>query len=358
MTRLFKPITIGDLPLPHRIIMAPLTRGRAGGERIPNDMMVEYYRQRAGAGLIISEATIISPQGAGWVNAPGIYNDEQVRGWTRVTEAVHAAGGRIFLQLWHMGRVSHPDFHGGELPVAPSAIAIPGEIRTPLGKKAHGTPRALALEEIPGVVRQYADATERAQEAGFDGVEIHGANGYLIDQFLRTGSNQRTDLYGGPVENRARFLLEVTEAVIATWRAERVGVRLSPRSEFNGQHDDDPTETFSYAAEQLNRFGLAYLHVLEALPGHVLYMPGERITPSLRERFHGPLMINGGYTAELAEAAIARGETDMVTFGVPFIANPDLPERYRRGAPLNPPDARTFYTAGAEGYIDYPALAS
>src|SRR4051794_35052837 len=228
MNALFTPATVGDLELPNRIIMAPLTRGRAGAERIPNDLMVEYYRQRASAGLIISEATQISPQGAGWVDSPGIHESAHVRGWERVTEAVHSAGGRIFLQLWHMGRASHPDFHNGELPVAPSAIAISGDgIRTPKGKKPYVAPRALALEEIPGVVQQYAAAAQLAKDAGFDGVEIHGANGYLIDQFLRDGSNRRTDRYGGSIENRARFLREVTEAVVDVWGAERVGVRVS-----------------------------------------------------------------------------------------------------------------------------------
>jgi N-ethylmaleimide reductase len=357
MNALFEPITIGDLALPNRIVMAPLTRGRAGAERIPNDLMVEYYSQRASAGLIITEATQISPQGAGWVDSPGIHEPEHIRGWQRVTDAVHAEGGRIFLQLWHMGRASHPDFHNGKLPVAPSAIAIRGDgIRTPQGKKPYVAPRALDLTEIPGVVQQYVAAARNAQEAGFDGVEIHGANGYLIDQFLRDGSNQRTDSYGGSVANRARFLLEVTEAVVAAWSPERVGVRLSPTNNFNDQSDSDPEETFVYAAGQLNRFGLAYLHVLEALPGHMLAAPGPRVTPSIRRNFRGPLMVNGGYTAELASQAIDAGDADLVAFGVPFIANPDLVERFRSGAPLNPPDVPTFYSTGPKGYIDYPAL--
>lgn len=359
MNSLFKPLPVGALTLPNRIVMAPLTRGRAGDSRVPNDMMVEYYRQRAGAGLIISEATLISPQGAGWVGAPGIYEPAQIEGWKRVTAAVHEAGGRIVLQLWHMGRASHPDFHGGALHVAPSAIAIRGEgIRTPLGKKPHETPRALETAEIPGIVQQYATATRNAREAGFDGVEIHGANGYLIDQFLRDGSNQRTDEYGGSVANRARFLLEVTEAVVNAWEPGRVGLRLSPTNEYNDQRDSDPIVTFGYAAQQLNRFNLAYLHVLEALPGHMLAAPGPRVTPTIRHAYRGVLMLNGGYTAELAAEAIDRGETDLVSFGVPFISNPDLVERYRTGAPLNPPDVTTFYTDGTEGYTDYPALAT
>ena len=290
MNPLFTPFTIGDLELPNRVVMAPLTRGRADEGSIPNEMMAEYYGQRAGAGLIISEATHISPQGRGWVGAPGIHNDEQVRGWQRVTDAVHAKGGRIFLQLWHMGRASHPDFHeGGALPVAPSAIAISNDhIHTPQGKKAYEVPRALETDEISGIVQDYAKAATLAKEAGFDGVEIHGANGYLIDQFLRDGTNKRTDRYGGSIENRVRFLLEVTEAVVGAWRPERVGVRLSPTSDFNDQRDSDPEALFTHAAAHLDRFGLAYLHVLEALPGHMLAMPGPRRTPAIRNGLRRP----------------------------------------------------------------------
>jgi len=359
MNPLFTPFTIGDLELPNRLIMAPLTRGRADDGSIPNEMMAEYYRQRASAGLIITEATHISPQGRGWVGAPGIHNAEQVRGWQRVTDAVHAEGGRIFLQLWHMGRASHPDFHeGGALPVAPSAIAIANdEIHTPLGKKPYAMPRALERDEIPGVVQQYATATRLAQEAGFDGVEIHGANGYLIDQFLRESSNQRTDEYGGSVANRARFLLEVTEAVVSAWRPERVGLRISPTSGYNGQGDSDPEALFTRVARELNRFGLAYLHALEALPGHMLAMPGPRISPAIRKAFRGPFIINGGYDADSGAEAIEHGEADLIAFGVPFLANPDLVARYRTGAPLNAPDFATFYSSGPTGYTDYPALA-
>ena len=359
MDRLFTPFTIGDLELPNRLVMAPLTRGRADDLCVPNAMMAEYYRQRAGAGLIISEATHISPQGRGWVGAPGIHSAEQVRGWQRVTEAVHAEGGRIFLQLWHMGRASHPDFHDdGAFPVAPSAIAITNDqIDTPKGKKPYPVPRALEREEIPGLVQQYVAATKLAQEAEFDGVEIHGANGYLIDQFLRQSSNQRTDDYGGSIENRVRFLLEVTEAVVNAWRSERVGLRLSPTSGFNDQSDGDPGALFTHAAQELNRFHLAYLHVLEALPGHMLAGPGPRVTPSIRKTFQGPLMVNGGYDARLGEQAIERKETDLISYGVPFLANPDLVERYRTGAPLNAPDFATFYATGPKGYTDYPTLA-
>jgi N-ethylmaleimide reductase len=358
MNSLFTPFTIGDLELPNRLVMAPLTRGRAGAENIPNDIMAEYYRQRATAGLIVSEATHISPQGRGWFGAPGIHNAAQVRGWEKVTEGVHAEGGRMFLQLWHTGRASHPDFHDGAPAVAPSPIAIRNdEIHTPLGKKPYPTPRALETAEIPGVVQDYARAAALAKEAGFDGVEIHGANGYLIDQFLRDGSNQRSDRYGGSIENRARFLLEVTEAVIGAWRSERVGLRISPTSNFNDQHDSNPEALFTHLAKELNRFGLAYLHVLEALPGHMLAAPGPRVTPSIRKAFSGPLMVNGGYDAELGAKAIERGETDLVAYGVPFLTNPDLVERYRIGAPLNAPDFGTFYAEGPKGYTDYPALA-
>ena len=358
MSSLFTPFTLGDLTLPNRILMAPLTRGRTGPDRVPNDLMVEYYRQRAAAGLLISEATIISDQAAGWVNSPGIYQPAHVRGWQRVTDAVHAEGGRIVVQLWHMGRSSHPDFQpGGALPVAPSAIPIRGdEIHTPSGKKPYPTPRALETGEIPGIVEDYARATRLTQEAGFDGVEIHGANGYLIDQFLRDGTNQRTDCYGGSVENRARFLLEVTEAVVRAWRPERVGVRLSPTGAFGDMSDRNPAAIFGYAVEQLNRFGLAFLHVTEPLPGHPLATDAARVAPLLRRLFKGPFIINGGYDAPLGARAIDEGAADLVAYGVPFLANPDLVERFRKAAPLNPPDFATFYSGGAKGYTDYPTL--
>jgi N-ethylmaleimide reductase len=355
---LFEPIQVGAIELRNRMVMAPLTRARAGVERIPNALMVEYYRQRASAGLIISEATHVSAQGIGWVETPGIHTDAQVQGWRHVTEAVHQEGGKIYLQLWHTGRASHPDFQvGGALPVSASAIAPIGDAHTPLGKKPYVTPRALETDEIPGVVQTYADATRRAQDAGFDGVEIHAANGYLIDQFLRDGSNHRTDGYGGSIANRLRFLQEVTEAVVAAWSANRVGVRLSPTNPFNDMKDSSSVATFSAAAELLNRYGLAYLHVLEALPGHFLAGEGEFVTPHLRQIFDGPLMVNGGYGRETGAEAIAQGEADLIAYGVPFIANPDLPERFRHNAPLNPPDPTTFYAPGQKGYTDYPDLA-
>lgn len=355
---LFEPIQVGTLTLRNRLVMAPLTRARAGVERIPNALMVEYYRQRASAGLIISEATHVSEQGIGWVETPGIHTDAQVQGWQQVTEAVHQEGGKMYLQLWHTGRASHPDFQvNGALPVSASAIAANGNAHTPLGKKPYVTPRALDIEEIPGVVQTYADATRRAQDAGFDGVEIHAANGYLIDEFLRDGSNHRTDAYGGSIPNRLRFLQEVTEAVVDAWSADRVGVRLSPTNPFNDMKDSNPVATFSAAAELLNRYGLAYLHILEALPGHMLAGEGEFVTSYLRKIFDGPLMVNGGYGRETGAAAIAQGDADLIAYGVPFIANPDLPERFCHNASLNPPDPATFYAPGPKGYTDYPALA-
>jgi N-ethylmaleimide reductase len=358
MKDLFTPIKMGALALPNRILMAPLTRARAGVERLPNELMKEYYRQRATAGLIISEATQISEQASGWVQTPGIHTDEQTNRWQMITDAVHAQGGKIVLQLWHMGRASHPDFQpGGGLPVSASAIRPAGEVHTPLGKKPFVTPRALELDEIPGVIQQYVEATKRSQDAGFDGVEIHGANGYLIDQFLRDCSNQRTDAYGGSVANRARFLVEVTEAVVAAWSCDRVGVRLSPVNPFNDMRDSDPMATFTYAAEALNAFDLAYLHVVEASPGHPLAGDSDPIAPSMRQVYRNALILNGGYDLKQGNAAIADGAADAIAYGVPFIANPDLVERFRHNLSLNPPDPTTFYTHDAKGYTDYPVLS-
>jgi N-ethylmaleimide reductase len=358
LKQLFSPLQVGALNLPNRIVMAPLTRGRSGAERIPNDMMMEYYTLRAEAGLIISEATQISEQGAGWDESPGIHTDAQVKGWQKITEAVHHHGGRIVLQLWHTGRASHPDFQpGGVLPVSASAIAINGHSRTPQGKKPYVTPRPLELDEIPGVVQQYATATLRAQEAGFDGVEIHAANGYLIDQFLRDSVNQRTDAYGGSIANRARFLLEVTDAVVNNWSGDRIGIKLSPgNGVFNDMGDSDPQGTFTYVAEALNAFNLAYLHVQEPLTGHMLAAEGDRCAPAIRSAYQGVLMLGGGYDAELGEVAIANGDADLIAYGVPYIANPDLVQRFRLGAALNAPDPDTFYSRGEKGYLDYPAL--
>jgi N-ethylmaleimide reductase len=346
---LLSPVRIGPYTLPNRMAMAPMTRNRAGEGNVPTEHTATYYAQRASAGLLITEATQVSEQGVGYLGTPGIHTDAQTEGWRRVTDAVHARGGRIFLQLWHVGRISHPDLQpGGSLPVAPSAIQPEGMAYTASGKKPFVTPRALDADEIPGIVAQFAIGARRALDAGFDGVEVHAANGYLIDQFLRDGSNQRTDTYGGSVENRARFLLEVVEAVVAVWGADRVGVRFSPTSPFNDMRDSDPATTFGYASRELDRFGLAYLHVIEPVETET------PVVPVLRESFRGPLMINGGYTQETGNAVLAAGRVDLVSFGVPFLANPDLPERFAEGAPLNTPDPSTFYFGTEKGYIDYP----
>lgn len=356
MKTIFDPITIGDLQLQNRIFMAPMTRGRSDLGGIPNTLMAKYYSLRADAGLIISEATAISPHGAGWLGAPGIWNEAQVKGWKLVTDAVHAMKGHIFLQLWHMGRVSHPDFLEGELPVAPSEIAAQGETTTPAGKKKYVTPRALTVQEIKTTIQDYALGAKHAIQAGFDGVEIHAANGYLIDQFIRDGSNKRTDEYGGSIENRLRFLLEVTSAVIAAVGANKVGVRLSPKGAYNDMHDSDPGKTFCSAAEMLSGLKIAYLHTMEPLPGHMMAAEGERITPHIRKIFTGTLVTNGGYNLELANKALANNESDAFAFGVPFLANPDLVARFRKNVALNIPDFNTFYTPGSKGYTDYPSM--
>lgn len=354
MTDLFSPLTLGPLTLPNRLVMAPLTRSRAADGDVPSDLAVTYYTQRATAGLIISEATQISPQGKGYPKTPGIYSEAQVAGWRRVTDSVHDAGGRIFMQLWHVGRISPPSIQeNGALPVAPSAIK-------PAGEK-FVTPRALESSELPGVIQQYATGAQNAKDAGFDGVEVHGANGYLLDQFLRDSTNQRTDEYGGSVQNRARLLLEVTEAIIKIWGADRVGARLSPYSEFNDLRDSDPIGTFTYVAQKLRGLGLVYLHVIEPVHAdHMMSMPQSEtqpIAPILREAFGGTFMLNGGYDKETGMNAIESGDADLIAFGVPFIVNPDLVRRYQSDAPLNTPDQSTFYGGGAEGYTDYPALA-
>lgn len=355
MTDLFTPIRVGPLELPNRVFMAPMTRNRAP-DNVPTALMKVYYSQRAEAGLIISEGAQISEQGIGYPATPGIHTDAQVAGWKAITDAVHERGGHMFCQLWHCGRVSHPDFHGGELPVAPSAVRPEGQAFTPGGLKDFVTPRALEPEEIPGIVADYAHAADCARRAGFDGVEIHAANGYLIDQFLRDGSNRRTDAYGGSIENRARFLLEVTEAVCDTLGADRVGVRLSPLNPFNDMRDSNPEATFSYAVKALNRFGLGYLHITEMgseAPGAA--GPAFDLR-RLRPLWLGVYVTNGGYDKARANAAIAAGEADAVAFGVLFLANPDLVTRFRRDAPLNAPDPDTFYGGDEHGYTDYPAL--
>src|SRR5688500_4512380 len=346
------------LQLPNRIIMAPMTRGRAGVQRTANSLMAEYYSQRAAAGLIVTEGTAISPQGYGWMGSPAIYTEAHVAGWKSVTEAVHRKGGRIFLQLWHTGRVSHPDFQDGEMPIGPSAIAASGDTHTPSGEKPYVMPRAMTRRDIANAVREYAQAAERAWAAGFDGVEIHAANGYLIDQFIRDGSNHRTDAYGGSVQKRLRFLLEVTEAVAQRVPVDRVGVRLSPTNPYNDMLDADPAATFTQAAKALNRFGLAYLHVVETVAKDSSSQSQMRIAPRMRAAFAGPLILNGGYDATTGAAALAAGEADLIAYGRHFLANPDLVERLRRGAPLNRPDTSTFYTDGPKGYTDYAPLAA
>ncbi|MBD2229960.1 alkene reductase [Phormidium tenue] len=355
---LFTPIKLGAYDLPNRIVMAPLTRNRAGEGNVPQAVNVTYYEQRASAGLIITEASQVSPQGQGYPATPGIHSAEQVAGWQKITEAVHAKGGRIFLQLWHVGRISHPSLQpDGATPVAPSAVQPKGDAMTYEGMQRFVTPRALELEEIPSIVDQYRQAAKYALEAGFDGVEVHGANGYLLDQFLRDGTNHRTDAYGGPVENRARLLLEVTEAVVEVFGGDRVGVRLSPSSTFNDMTDSDPRATFGYAIQALNQFNLAYLHLLEPSEADLRYGGTPIPTKEFRPLYNGLLMVNWDYDQAAGNAAIASGDADLVSYGKLFIANPDLPERFAKNAPLNEPNPDTFYGGGEEGYIDYPALA-
>ncbi len=356
---LFSELELGPYRLPNRIVMAPMTRNRAGPGNVPTELMTEYYRQRAGAGLIITEASQVSPQGMGYPATPGIHSHEQVAGWQGITEAVHAAGGRIFLQLWHVGRISHPSLQpGGAAPVAPSAICPQGEAMTYEGPKPFVIPRVLTMEEIPGIVESYRAGAENAAAAGFDGVEIHGANGYLLDQFLRSGSNHRVDAYGGSLENRARLLLEVTEAVCAVWGGERVGLRLSPVQPFNDMYDADPRETFVQTVQWLNRFGLAYLHVTRMGKDNPGLAGPDFDFGELRAAWNGPYMTNFGYDKARANAELAAGEADLVAFGVPYLANPDLPERLRQDAPLNAPDPDSFYGGDARGYTDYPFLGA
>jgi N-ethylmaleimide reductase len=356
---LFEPLRLGQLELPNRVVMAPLTRQRAALGNVPTALNALYYAQRASAGLIISEATQVAPEGQGYAATPGIHTQAQSEGWRRVTDAVHRAGGRIFLQLWHVGRISDPCYQPNRgLPVAPSAIAAPGQAYTPDGPRPFVTPRALELEEIPHVVAQYAEGARRAREVGFDGVEVHGANGYLIDQFLLDGTNHRTDMYGGSIENRARFLLEVTRAVAEVWSPERVGVRLSPRGTFNGMSDSNRAAVFSHVVRRLDELGLAYLHLVDPVRPSVFDNPDvPRLAPRLRPLFRGPLIINGGFDREAAIQALTSVEAELVAFGAPFIANPDLPERLRLGSPLNEAEPVTFYGGGERGYTDYPALS-
>jgi 2,4-dienoyl-CoA reductase-like NADH-dependent reductase (Old Yellow Enzyme family) len=349
MSKLFDPLTLGDLHLPNRVVMAPLTRCRASAGRVPNAMMARYYAQRASAGLIISEATSVSPMGVGYPDTPGIWSDEQVAGWKRVTQAVHAAGGRILLQLWHVGRVSHPSYLNGELPVAPSAVKPAGHVSLIRPQTEFVTPRALGIEELPGIVEAFRKGAENAKAAGFDGVEIHGANGYLLDQFLQDSTNQRSDAYGGSIENRARLMLEVTDAVISVWGAGRVGMHLAPRGDAHDMGDSDPLATFSYVARELGRRGIAFICARE-------HAGDGRIGPALKQAFGGVYIANENFTGESAQHALAAGEADAVAFGKSFIANPDLPRRLHEKAPLNPFDSSTFYGGGEGGYLDYPTL--
>lgn len=349
---LLSPVKLGPYALSNRAVMAPLTRSRAGDGDAPTALAAQYYAQRASAGLIITEGSQVSPQGKGYPRTPGIFSDEQVVGWEQVTQAVHDQGGRIFLQLWHVGRLSHSSIQPqGGLPVAPSAIAPEGELYTANGMQPYETPRALAIEEIPGVVEDFRRAAQNAKRAGFDGVEIHGANGYLIDQFLRDGANQRTDAYGGSAQNRVRLLKEIVEAVITVFGADRVGVRLSPSLAIFSMSDSDPAATFTHAARMLAGYGLAYLHVVQI--GDPAFDYG-----AIRRAFGGVYIANGGFDAETAEAAITLGAADLIAFGAKFLANPDLVERLRREAPLNTPDPATFYQGEAHGYTDYPTLVT
>ncbi len=357
MSTLFETVQFGPYQLQNRFAMAPLTRSRALEGDVPNPLAIEYYTQRASAGLIIAEATQISPQGKGYISTPGIYNQEQVQAWQAITSAVHAKGGRIFLQLWHVGRISHSSLQPeNALPVAPSAIAANGQTYTPQGFVPLETPRALGLDEIPGIVEQYRHGAQLALQAGFDGVEIHAANGYLLDQFLRDGSNKRDDAYGGSIENRARLLLEVTQAVVDVWGGDRVGIRLSPLSPFNDMQDSNPEATFSYVVEQLNQFGMLYLHLVEGATGGAREPEGGFDLSKLRKLFKGLYIANNGYDKTMAEEAVASGKADLIAFGRPFISNPDLVHRYKTNAPLNELDATTLYGGGAKGYTDYPAL--
>lgn len=353
---LFSPIKIGNFTLRNRIFMAPMTRCRSVQDNIPNDMMAHYYAQRASAGLIITEATQISTHGIGYPNTPGIHNAEQVEGWKKVTKTVHEKGGRIFLQLWHVGRISHPTFHNGELPFAPSAIKPAGSIYTPLGMKEFVTPHMLSLDEIKMVVEQYVQGAKNAIEAGFDGVEIHGANGYLIDQFLRDGTNTRDDAYGGSVKNRARFLFEIVSGICDAIGADKTGLRLSPSGTFNDIKDSNPQKHFTYICEKLNDFNLAYLHIIDALEGDIRHGANVVELSVLREAYKGVLVANGAYTKERGMMAIHSGLADAVAFGALFLANPDLPERFKVNAELNTPNPDSFYTQDEKGYLDYPIL--
>ncbi|MDR3727106.1 MAG: alkene reductase [Terracidiphilus sp.] len=351
MASLLDPIQIGDISLPNRVIMAPLTRLRGTPDHIPTQLIVDYYTQRASAGLIISEGTPVVPQGVGYANVPGIWSPRQVEAWKLVTSSVHKAGGRIFAQIWHVGRISDPRFLEGQLPVAPSAIQPAGHVSLVRPITEYVTPRALETFELPGIVEGFRKGAENAKLAGFDGVEIHGANGYLLDQFLQDGSNHRTDQYGGSIENRARLMLEVADAAISVWGAKRVGMHLAPRGDSQDMHDSNPAATFGYVAHELGKRGLAFLLARE-------YFGPDRLGPQLKKQFGGVYIVNEKYTRAQAEQVIQDGEADAVAFGQLFIANPDLPERFASNAPLAAPDPSTFFSPGPHGYTDYPKLSA
>ena len=359
MPTLFDPIQLGAIAAPNRILMAPLTRGRSEGVHVPDTVLkAEYYSQRASAGLLIAEATGITQEGSGWPAAPGIWSDAQVAAWQPVTQAVHEAGGRIILQLWHMGRLVHPDFIGGAQPVSSSATTAPGFAHTAEGKKPYVEARMLPLSEIPRVIADYVHAARNAIRAGFDGVQIHSANGYLIDQFLRDNSNYRTDAYGGPIENRIRLLREVTRAVADAVGADRTSVRLSPNGESQGADDSNPVALFTAAAAMLHEIGIGFLELREQKDfGNFGKTDIPRVSPEIRKVFSGPLILNQEYNLERAEADLASGLADGISFGRPFISNPDLVERLRLDAPIAPDNFKTWYSAGPEGYTDYPVLA-
>jgi 2,4-dienoyl-CoA reductase-like NADH-dependent reductase (Old Yellow Enzyme family) len=350
MSILFEPLMLGELKLPNRIVMAPLTRARAGESRVPNALMAEYYAQRAAAGLIISEATSVTPMGVGYAGTPGIWSREQAEGWKKITHAVHERGGRMFLQLWHVGRISHPMFLNGASPVAPSAIAAKGHVSLVRPEQPYPVPRALETSEIPGVIEAYRLGAELAVSAGFDGVEIHGANGYLLDQFLQDGSNKRTDAYGGPIENRAQLMLEVTDAVISVWGASRVGMHLAPRGDSHSMGDSNAAATFTYVASELGKRKLAFICARE-------YKADDSLGPRLKKAFGGVYIVNEKFSKETAEPVISAGEADAVAFGKTYIANPDLVRRFNAGAPLNEWDASTFYAGGEKGYTDSPTVS-
>lgn len=349
MSKLFEPLKIGAHTIPNRIIMAPLTRSRAGSQRIPNDIMATYYGQRASAGLIISEATAVHPSGVGYANTPGIWNYEQIEGWKKITTRVHEKGGKIFMQLWHVGRISDPMFLNGELPVAPSAIAATGHVSLVRPQKNFVTPRALRTDEIPMIIEYFRHGAQNALQAGFDGVEIHGANGYLIDQFLQDGTNKRTDQYGGSIENRARLALEITDAVISVWGADRVGYHIAPKGDSHGISDSNPEATFTYLAEELGKRKIAFLFAREKQDETTL-------GPKLKKAFGGVYVANEKLSKETAESLIEEGHADAVSFGLNFISNPDLVRRFRENMPLNDVNFGTLYADGETGYADYPAI--